>query len=100
MKQRGDEISKGLPGPRTRFDDGRPALLEGSRNEFGHLPLARPILKSGKPLTDEALKQAAELVRKAVDPISDVRATAEYRSRVTANLIRRLAVAQTAGMLG
>lgn len=53
----------------------------------------------GKPLTDETLQQAAELVRRAVNPISDVRATAEYRSLVAANLIRRLALANTGDTL-
>jgi xanthine dehydrogenase FAD-binding subunit len=54
----------------------------------------------GKPLADDTLIQAAELIRQAVNPISDVRATADYRSQVAANLIRRLAVVQTLGMAG
>ena len=55
---------------------------------------------TGKPLTDETLKLAAELVRQAVKPISDVRATAEYRGQVAANLIRRLATVQPVGPRG
>jgi xanthine dehydrogenase FAD-binding subunit len=54
----------------------------------------------GKPLADDTLIQAAELIRQAVNPISDVRATADYRSQVAANLLRRLAVVQTLGMAG
>ena len=44
----------------------------------------------GRPLTREPLTQAATLIRQTVQPISDVRATAEYRRQVAGNLMLRL----------
>jgi CO/xanthine dehydrogenase FAD-binding subunit len=43
----------------------------------------------GAPLTDEAIAEAKRLAIEAVSPISDVRATAEYRSRVVGDLVAR-----------
>jgi CO/xanthine dehydrogenase FAD-binding subunit len=45
----------------------------------------------GKPLDGTTLKDAAELAREAVSPISDVRATKEYRRTLAGNLLLRLA---------
>ena len=47
---------------------------------------------TGKPLTMDTLKNAADIVRQDVHPISDVRATAAYRRTVAGNLLLRLAV--------
>ena len=47
---------------------------------------------TGKPLTIATLKDAADIVREEVAPISDVRATAAYRRTVAGNLLLRLAV--------
>jgi xanthine dehydrogenase FAD-binding subunit len=44
----------------------------------------------GHSLTLDPLTQAAALIRQTVQPISDVRATAEYRRQVAGNLILRL----------
>ena len=44
----------------------------------------------GRSLTREHLTQAAALIRQTVQPIGDVRATAEYRRLVAGNLILRL----------
>ncbi|MGO9314278.1 MAG: FAD binding domain-containing protein [Syntrophobacteraceae bacterium] len=44
----------------------------------------------GKPLSMARLQEAAALVRKAVSPISDVRADADYRRIVAGNLLLRL----------
>jgi CO/xanthine dehydrogenase FAD-binding subunit len=44
----------------------------------------------GKPLSTAPLQKAAALVRKAVFPISDVRAGEEYRRTVAGNLLLRL----------
>ncbi|MCX5808318.1 MAG: xanthine dehydrogenase family protein subunit M [Proteobacteria bacterium] len=44
----------------------------------------------GKPLTAESLKSVVPLVEKAVSPIDDVRASAEYRRMVAGNLLFRL----------
>ncbi len=43
----------------------------------------------GAPLTEEAIAEAKRLAIEAVSPISDVRATAEYRSRVIGDLVAR-----------
>lgn len=46
----------------------------------------------GRKLTLKTLNHAADLARSAVSPISDVRASADYRRRVAGNLLLRLAV--------
>lgn len=46
---------------------------------------------TGRALTLTALKEAAALAREAVSPISDVRASADYRRQVAGNLLLRLA---------
>ncbi len=46
---------------------------------------------TGQPLNMETLGQAASLARARVEPIDDVRASAEYRRQVTGNLLLRLA---------
>ncbi|QGY41867.1 xanthine dehydrogenase family protein subunit M [Pseudodesulfovibrio cashew] len=53
-------------------------------------PEAEALLK-GRSLTLGALREAGEKVRDTVSPISDVRASAEYRRQVAANLLLRLA---------
>ena len=45
---------------------------------------------TGQRLERDALSRAAGLVRKSVRPISDVRATADYRRQVAGNLVLRL----------
>ncbi len=45
----------------------------------------------GRRLSLEALKEAGAIVREAVSPISDVRASADYRRTVSGNLLLRLA---------
>lgn len=45
----------------------------------------------GKELTLASLEHAATLARSVVSPISDVRASADYRRKVTGNLLLRLA---------
>ena len=45
----------------------------------------------GRTPTLETFRNAGELVRQAVRPISDVRASADYRRQVAANLLLRLA---------
>jgi xanthine dehydrogenase FAD-binding subunit len=48
-------------------------------------------LLADKPLTLTALTKAAEAARDAMAPISDVRASADYRRQVAGNLLLRLA---------
>ncbi|MBN1277581.1 MAG: xanthine dehydrogenase family protein subunit M [Deltaproteobacteria bacterium] len=45
---------------------------------------------AGRPVSNESLEKAARLARKAVKPIADVRASAEYRRQVSGNLILRI----------
>jgi len=45
---------------------------------------------TGRPLDAAGLAEAAEAARRALDPIDDVRATADYRRRVAGNLLLRL----------
>lgn len=45
---------------------------------------------TGRPIDEDTLKRASELVREGVSPISDVRASAEYRAVVAGNLVMRL----------
>ncbi len=44
----------------------------------------------GRPLTFEILKTVLPLVKKAISPIDDIRASAEYRTMVSGNLMLRL----------
>ncbi|MCE1225147.1 MAG: xanthine dehydrogenase family protein subunit M [Geobacteraceae bacterium] len=44
----------------------------------------------GKPLTEENLNAAALLAQRAVQPIDDIRASADYRRSVAGNLLLRL----------
>ncbi len=44
----------------------------------------------GRPLSEATLKTAIPLVENAVSPISDIRASAQYRKTVSGNLLRRL----------
>lgn len=44
----------------------------------------------GKPLSEATLQAAAALTRQAVQPIDDIRATADYRRTVAGNLLFRL----------
>jgi xanthine dehydrogenase FAD-binding subunit len=48
-------------------------------------------LMAGRPLTPEGLAPAAEEARRAVAPISDLRAGAEHRRALAGNLVLRLA---------
>ena len=52
--------------------------------------LAAEALLKGQPLTESVLQEAATLVREAVTPIDDLRASADYRRSVAGNLLLRL----------
>jgi CO/xanthine dehydrogenase FAD-binding subunit len=52
-------------------------------------PKAEALL-TGRPLSAQTLREAAAAVRAEVNPISDVRANADYRRRVAGNLLLRL----------
>ncbi len=44
----------------------------------------------GKKLTEQTLKEAGKIIQTEISPISDIRATAQYRKSVIANLLLRL----------
>lgn len=52
-------------------------------------PAAEAVL-TGQPLHEALLQEATALVREAVSPIDDIRASAEYRRTVAGNLLLRL----------
>ena len=45
---------------------------------------------AGEPVSDEAIRRAADIARDAARPISDMRGTAEYRKHLTSVLTRRV----------
>ncbi len=49
----------------------------------------------GKPLSEAALRQAGAMVRQAVSPIDDVRASADYRRSLAGNLLLKLLATPT-----
>jgi CO/xanthine dehydrogenase FAD-binding subunit len=81
--------------------------------QSGHIGLARLVLGAvaptplrvvkaeealhGRPATEETIQQAAEIVRSAVQPISDQRASADYRRRMSGVAALR-ALRQAAGL--
>jgi len=78
------------------FDLAEDGRVESIRMAWGSVgptvvvcPEAEEALK-GRPPAGAALAEAAEAVRRAVRPISDVRAGADYRRRLAGNLVLRL----------
>jgi carbon-monoxide dehydrogenase medium subunit len=55
---------------------------------------------AGKPVNDEIIGKAAELARKIVSPITDMRGTKEYRIHVTGVLVQRVLLAAVARARG
>ena len=53
------------------------------------LPQVEAFLQ-GKPLNDEVLRRAGELVKDGVTPLDDIRASAAYRRQLAGNLLLRL----------
>ncbi len=51
------------------------------------IPDAEAVLMQG--LNDDAIRTASEIVRETISPISDIRASAEYRRRASEVLVRR-----------
>ncbi len=43
----------------------------------------------GQPITERTIRQAAELAAEEISPISDIRASAEYRREISSVLVRR-----------
>jgi CO/xanthine dehydrogenase FAD-binding subunit len=76
---------------------GRSGKVEEARLALGSVgptvvrPWEAETALQGRRLSLTALRQAAGLVRSAVSPIDDIRATAAYRREVAGNLLLRLA---------
>jgi len=52
------------------------------------IPAAENILKGSKP-TETKIREAAETIKETIKPISDIRASAEYRKETSVILVRR-----------
>ncbi|NCC25640.1 MAG: xanthine dehydrogenase family protein subunit M, partial [Deltaproteobacteria bacterium] len=76
-------------GPRGLIEKARLAL--GSVGPTIIRPAEAEASLIGRKLSPAALAQAARLVRKAIRPIDDIRASAEYRRQTAGNLVMRLA---------
>jgi xanthine dehydrogenase FAD-binding subunit len=76
---------------------GRGGIVEEARLALGSVgptvvrPLQAEMALTGRRLAMGVLAEAAELVRAAVSPIDDLRASAAYRREVAGNLLLRLA---------
>ena len=73
--------------------DGVVADIRLAWGSAGPTVVTAPAVESavrGRPLTPEILREAAELARRAVSPINDLRAGADYRRAVAGNLLYRL----------
>jgi CO/xanthine dehydrogenase FAD-binding subunit len=75
-------------GPRGIVQEARLAL--GSVGPTVIRPIEAEKVLVGRTLSSGALNQAAGLIRTAVSPINDIRATADYRRQVAGNLVLRL----------
>lgn len=75
-------------GPRGIVQEARLAL--GSVGPTVIRPKEAEAALVGRKLSPSALNQAARLVRAAVRPMDDIRATADYRRQVAGNLLLRL----------
>jgi CO/xanthine dehydrogenase FAD-binding subunit len=47
-------------------------------------------LLAGRRVTPQSIKQARNIIRQCISPITDLRATADYRYQVIADLLARL----------
>lgn len=65
---------------RVSFGSVAPAPIRGFEIEM---------LLSGKPLTDDRIKQAVKLVPKIITPITDIRSTKEYRMHMVCVMLER-----------
>lgn len=77
----------------TRKDDGTVHNVRCAWGSVGPRIVESPAVDailSGRFLTDSALAEAAEIARREVSPIDDIRASADYRRTVSGNLLLRL----------
>jgi xanthine dehydrogenase small subunit len=76
-----------------RIEDG---IVAGARVAFGGMagiPARAPGCEAaltGRPWTEETVEAAAQALAQDYEPIDDLRASADYRRSVAANLLRRL----------
>jgi xanthine dehydrogenase FAD-binding subunit len=78
--------------------DGKLQTIRLAWGSVGPTVVTAPQLEEflrGKPLTEAVLRQGSELVRQAVSPIDDVRASADYRRSLAGNLLLKLLATPT-----
>lgn len=76
-------------------DPGRIAAISLAWGSVGPVVIRSKEIESaltGAELSEKGLKNVFPLIENAISPISDMRASAAYRKRVSANLVLRLAV--------
>jgi CO/xanthine dehydrogenase FAD-binding subunit len=91
-KRRALTIAIASLGALLRTEDGRIAEARFAAGSVAPTPTRLRAVEAhlrDAPMTDEAIAEAKRLAVEAVSPISDVRATAEYRSRVVGDLVAR-----------
>jgi CO/xanthine dehydrogenase FAD-binding subunit len=91
-KRRALTIAIASLGALLRTEDGRFAEARLAAGSVAPTPIRLRAVEErlrGASLTDGAIAEAKRLAIEAVSPISDVRATAEYRSRVVGDLVAR-----------
>ncbi len=92
-KRKDLDISTVTAGFRLRLQDHQVADIRIAVGGVGPTVLRLPKTEAhlqGRPLTPEALAEAGRLARAEITPISDVRASQDYRLQVTENLFRKL----------
>ena len=101
-KRRDEDITAVAAGFAVRVADGK---ITGARIAFGGMAATpKRAAKAeaalvGKPFAEASFEAAAQAVAEDFAPLSDWRATADYRSLVAANLFRRFWAEQGAGQV-
>ncbi len=99
-KRRDEDITAVLGAFDLRIADGR---VEAARIAYGGMAATPKRAKSvekalvGKPWTEETVEAALSAYKRDFQPISDMRASADYRMMVAKNLLRRFYLESTGG---
>ena len=91
-KRRALTIAIASLGAVLRIEDGRVTDARFAAGSVAPTPVRLRAVEEyarGSTTTEESIEEAARLAAQAVSPISDVRASAEYRSEVIAELVAR-----------
>ncbi|MHA7885451.1 MAG: xanthine dehydrogenase small subunit, partial [Nitratireductor rhodophyticola] len=99
-KRRDEDITAVLGAFDLRIADGR---VEAARIAYGGMAATPKRAKAveaalvGKPWTEETVEAALSAYERDFQPISDMRASADYRMMVAINLLRRFYLESTGG---